>query len=189
MYEKNNYKKNTILLLRPLLFLLLLLLLPGLIFAGGRKESKVEEGEKSYPFKDRSLYKVLESRGETRFMAQALENTGLAKEMEGLKGYTLFVPTDATVEKLKEIIRTAMMENPEALLTVLQAQMLKGVYDAEDLAKLNSVTTVGEVKMEVGKRGKQLTLNRSDIETTNLFGDGFVVHTVTGLIVPTISPR
>jgi uncharacterized surface protein with fasciclin (FAS1) repeats len=182
------HRKTDIIMIRPLLMLIVTLMLPTLLFAGGKKESGSEEG-KSYPFKERSLQEVLESRRDTRFMARALESTGLSEKMKELKGYTLFVPTDATVEKLKEIIQKAMMENPEALLTVLQAQMLKGVYDEEDLEELNSVTTIGDITMEVGKRGKKLTLNRSDIQTTNIFGDGFVVHTVTGLIVPTISPR
>ena len=46
-----------------------------------------------------------------------------------------------------------------------------------------SVTTMGEVKMAVGRRGTKITLSDSDLIVTDLFGKGFIVHIVTGIIV------
>jgi uncharacterized surface protein with fasciclin (FAS1) repeats len=176
-------KKNTLIFAYTLCFMIFAV--AGLA-AGGKAETTSEE-EKSYPFTGKTLLQILDTRKDVTFIAEALTETRLADQMEKLDGYTLFVPTDDAIKRLPQLARTAMMRNPQALLDVLTAQMLKGIVVEEELSRRTQVTTMGNITMDVGTRGKRITLNNSDIIATDLFGDGFLVHIVTGIIVPEIS--
>lgn len=160
----------------------LILLNSAILMAGGTRDTGLT-GKDEYPFTSKTLIQIMNKHKEVSFIAEALEKTGLADQMAHMEGYTLFVPTDDIIARLHESVRKAMMNDPQVLLEILTDQMVKGVLTAEELRKMNSVTTMGEVKMAVGRRGTKITLSDSDLIVTDLFGKGFIVHIVTGIIV------
>ncbi|MCK5198957.1 MAG: fasciclin domain-containing protein [Spirochaetales bacterium] len=168
----------------PVIFIVITLILlnAAVLMAGGKKDSGAI-GKNEYPFTGKTLIQIVDKHKEVSFIAEALEKTGLADQMAHMEGYTLFVPTDDIIARLHESVRKAMMNDPQVLLEILTDQMVKGVLTAEELRKMNSVTTMGEVKMAVGRRGTKITLSDSDLIVTDLFGKGFIVHIVTGIIV------
>ena len=159
-----------------------ILLNAAVLMAGGNRDTDLT-GKNEYPFTRKTLIKIVNKHKEISFIAEALENTGLADQMTYLEGYTLFVPTDDVIARLDESVRKAMMNDPEVLLEILTDQMVKGILPSEELRKLSSVTTMGGVNMAVGMRGTKISLSDSDLIKTDLFGKGFVIHIVTGIIV------
>ncbi len=170
---------------RTIISIVLLLAAVPMLMAGGKKESAGPE-EKQYPFTEKSLVQILDSRSELSFMAEALRETGLAEQMAQLDGYTIFIPTDDVIARLPERLRQALKTNPQALLDVLTAQMVKGIVPAEELEKRNSVLSMNDKEIKIGRRGNRISVAESDLIEADLFGRGFVVHIVTGIIVPEI---
>ena len=174
----------------PVSFIVIILILLNavVLMAGGSRDTDLTGG-KEYPFTDKTLIQIINANKKVSFIAEALENTGLADQINSLEGYTLFVPTDNVIERLHKSIQKVMMDDPEVLLKVLTDQMVKGVLSAGDLREMSSVTTMGGVKMAIGRRGKKITLSDSDLIVGDLFGKGFVVHIVTGIIVSGIKVK
>ncbi len=171
--------------IRILIYTVLLLAAVPLLMAGGKKETTGPE-ETRYPFTGKSLLQIVDSRNELSFMAGALRDTGLAEQMAQLDGYTLFIPTDDVIARLPQRLQTALKTNPQALLDVLTAQMVKGIVPAEELEKRDAVLTMNNTEIKIGRRGKRISVAESDLIEADIFGRGFVVHIVTGIIVPEI---
>ena len=169
-----------------ILVIVLVLLNTVCLMAGGKKDSG-EDRENEYPFTARTLIQIVDKNKDVSFIAEALRKTGLADHMAKLEGYTLFVPTDDVIGRLTESIREAMMNDSRVLLEVLTDQMVKGILTSVELRKMSSVTTMGGVNMVIARRGDKITLADSDLIKTDLFGNGFVVHIVTGVIVSGIT--
>lgn len=170
----------------PIVFLIVLSLLPSFsLFAAGRQE-KTSRGEPAVHFTSKSLVRILEERNDVTFIASALRQSGLAKQMAELDGYTLFVPTDDVIARLPERARKALSSDPQALLDVLTAQMVKGIVTVEELRKRPSIETLSGIRLQVGSRNGRITIADSDLISEDLFGNGFLVHVVTGIIVPGI---
>ena len=144
---------------------------------------------REFPFTDKSLGTIAEEYRKASFIAQALKATGLDEQMAHLEGYTLFLPTDEAVSRLPENLQAEMKKNPKVLLSILRAQMVKGILPSGDLKELSSITTLGGVTMAVGRRGLKITLAESDLALLDLYGNGFVVHFVTGIIVSGVTIR
>lgn len=167
-----------------LAFGLLIAVVPALM-AGGSPESG-SSAPRSYPFTKKSLGRILDGEKNLSFMAGALRKTGLEAQMEQLDGYTLFVPTDDVVARLPERLRNAMESDPQVLLDVLTAQMVKGILPSDELEKLSQVTTMAETRLKIGRRGERITVAESDLVRADLYGKGFVVHVVTGIVIPAV---
>ena len=150
------------------------------VFAFGSKEATQRSDHR---FTDKSLSRILDGRRDTKIIAKALHSTGVDRQIEKLDGYTVFIPTDDAVRKMTDRLQAAMLTNPDVLLQVLTDVMVKGVMSAEELEQKGSVTTMGKIKLSIRKKGRSITVSDSDAAATDLFGNGFVVHVVSGITV------
>ncbi|MBN2511161.1 MAG: fasciclin domain-containing protein [Spirochaetales bacterium] len=158
------------------------ILVAFLVFSHGLYALGSREAD-GHRFSNKSLERILNGRGDVSVMAKALRDTGLYESMAELDGYTLFIPTNEAVEKMAPRLREAMIQRPDVLSQVIRDIMVKGVFSADELAGRTSVTTMGGITLEIEQKGRGLMVGGSDMARKDVFGDGFVVHIVSGIVV------
>ncbi|HRO66444.1 MAG TPA: lipocalin family protein [Pseudobdellovibrionaceae bacterium] len=96
---------------------------------------------------DPAVLDVLRTSGQfTQFLA-AVEAAGLTETLKSEGPFTLFVPSDEAFNKLTEAQRTALMDDPSTLASVLYGHIMMGDYKAADLAALNEPKNLVEGAM------------------------------------------
>lgn len=159
------------------ILLVLFIFCAGGLFALGSRESGASR------FSDKDLSRILDSRRDVSFMAKALHSTGLDGRMNELDGFTLFVPTDAAVKKMVQQLQDAMPERPDVLSEVIKDIMVKGVYSSDELLSMGKVKTMGGITLEIEGDKRNMRIAGSDVKAEDLYGNGFVVHIVSGIII------
>lgn len=116
-------------------------------------------------------------------LATALTEAGLVETLKGDGPFTVFAPTDEAFGKLPEDDLKAILADKELLTSILTYHVVPGKVMAEDVAGLESATTVqGQDVMVNTSNGVMIdaaTVTTADIEASN-----GVIHVIDTVLVP-----
>lgn len=120
-------------------------------------------------------------------LVQAVEAAGLVETLNGEGPFTIFAPANCAFEEIPEEDLNALLEDTDALTNVLTYHVVQGeALTAEDLAGMDSVTTVQGDDVTIAPEGDTLGLNdgqatvvAADVEVSN-----GVVHVIDGVLMP-----
>lgn len=120
-------------------------------------------------------------------LAQAVEAAGLVETLNSEGPFTIFAPANCAFEAIPEEDLNALLEDTDALTNVLTYHVVQGdALTAEDLAGMDSVTTVQGDDVAIAPEGDTLSLNdgqatviQPDVEVSN-----GVVHIIDGVLMP-----
>lgn len=196
-------KKETVTLLTAILILVLATMTLGLgILATGCEEdggnttaSPGEEGNATASPGEGSptatgpvagdIVDVAIEDGRFENLVAALEAAGLTETLKGEGPFTVFAPTDEAFDALPEGELEALLEDTPALTSVLQYHVVPEELMVEDLAALDSVTTLLDEDVTVTLENGNMTLNDealiviSDVQTSN-----GVIHVIDAVLIP-----
>jgi transforming growth factor-beta-induced protein len=120
-------------------------------------------------------------------LVAAVQEAGLAETLNGDGPFTIFAPANCAFEDIPEEDLDALLADTEQLTTVLTYHVVQGeALSAEDLAGMDSVTTVEGGDITLAAEGDTLDLNDGqatvvapDVEVSN-----GVVHVIDGVLMP-----
>jgi transforming growth factor-beta-induced protein len=132
----------------------------------------------------------LKEDGRFTTLVQALQAVGLDTVLAKEGPFTLFAPTDEAFSRLPEGSMENLLGDKERLSEVLQYHVVSGLYMADDLAELQSLTTEqgGILPVSVNDDGAlivdQAEIVKEDVECAN-----GVIQVIDLVLIPEIATR
>jgi len=116
-------------------------------------------------------------------LVAAVQAAGLVETLSGSGPFTVFAPTDEAFEKLPEGTVASLLEDPEALASILTYHVVAGKVMAADVVNLASAQTVqgGTLTIDAsnGVMVNDANVIAADIETSN-----GVIHVIDTVLLP-----
>ena len=116
-------------------------------------------------------------------LSQAIEVAGLAETLDGSGPYTVFAPTDEAFAKLPAETLNALLEDPEALKSVLLYHAVSGTVKAEQVVKLDSARTLQGESVAIAA-GDVVMVNGAKVLKTDIIAGNGVIHVIDTVLVP-----
>ncbi|MBW3603692.1 MAG: fasciclin domain-containing protein [Actinobacteria bacterium] len=120
-------------------------------------------------------------------LVQAVDAAGLVDTLNSDGPFTIFAPANCAFEEIPEEDLNALLEDTDQLTTVLTYHVVQGeALSADELAGMDSVTTVQGDDVMLAAEGDTLTLNdgtASVVAADVQVGNG-VVHVIDGVLMP-----
>ncbi len=111
---------------------------------------------------------VLDAAGNYSIVLKAVEIAGLTEEVVGAGNYTVFAPTDDAFDGVDEDTLNALLDDPEALTSVLLGHILLEEYSADQLPALGIATTAAGRLVVFKTRGDNVIVNTATIVEPDL---------------------
>lgn len=108
-------------------------------------------------------------------LVSAVKAADLSETLSGAGPFTVFAPTDDAFQKLPEGTVSGLLDDPEALKSVLTYHVVQGRLTAADLLEKGTVETLGGGTLRL----QQLKVAKADIPATN-----GVIHVVDEVLLP-----
>lgn len=122
-----------------------------------------------------TVMQALRDNDKTTHFAEALENTNLDERLKQSGPFTLFVPTNATFDKLN----SGQKSNVNLLLN----HIFTGMATERSLRAMSDITCLSGQTITVDENnGRYLTVNSIVISTPNIKADNGVIHVINGVI-------
>ncbi len=117
----------------------------------------------------------------------AVETAGLTEALNGDGPFTVFAPlnnafTDLLIDL--QIPSTALFGDVDLLNTVLALHVVEGVFTAEDLAGVSSLTSLGGEELPVAVVDGVVTVAGVPVVTADIPARNGVIHAMGGVILP-----
>lgn len=123
-------------------------------------------------------------------LKQLLKDTEVEKVLqENNRSITFLAPTDETFATLEEVDRKMLLENKEKAEEVLKMHVLTEVLCCSGVGPhtwgFNSfVPTLGSQRVEVGRTGSQVRVNRAVVTSCDNLATNGVLHTINKVLAP-----
>ena len=121
-------------------------------------------------------------------LADLIQSAGLEETLTAEGPYTVFAPTNTAFENLPEEVMQQLETDEEALAALLSFHVVEGELTAEDLAEMESVTTVAgtEISIATGPGGAEeiIVNDQAFILEADMEAENGVIHTVGGVLIP-----
>jgi uncharacterized surface protein with fasciclin (FAS1) repeats len=121
--------------------------------------------------------------GDFNTLVTAVKEAGLVETLKGDGPFTVFAPTDEAFAKLPEGTIESLLQDKEALTSILTYHVVPGKVMAADVIKLASAKTVQGQSISIDTSSGVMVDNanviKTDIETSN-----GVIHVIDSVILP-----
>lgn len=161
------------------------LLVGGFLAASGVEEEGMEgesgmgSGEMSEP----TIVEVAQDDGRFETLVTALEAAGLAETLQGDGPFTVFAPTDEAFAQLPDGTLDALLDDTEALSSILLYHVVSGQVPAADVVELSSAMTV-QGQPVVISAGDQVMVNDASVVATDVAASNGIIHVIDSVIMP-----
>ncbi|KAI9183677.1 hypothetical protein H9P43_004595 [Blastocladiella emersonii ATCC 22665] len=115
-------------------------------------------------------------------LVEALAKVKLVETVNGLKGATIFAPTDAAFEKVKDVVAKLTDDQLKAVLTYHVVPAV--AYSPGLPASLDAPTLSGSDKIAVKSAGGKVTANKANVAVADVFTNNGVVHVIDEVLIP-----
>jgi len=123
------------------------------------------------------------SAGTFTTLVAAIEAAGLVEALSGPGPFTVFAPTDEAFAKLPEGTVESLLQDPEALASILTYHVVAGKVMAADVVTLTEAETVQggilTIDATTGVMVNDATVVATDIETSN-----GIIHVIDTVLIP-----
>jgi uncharacterized surface protein with fasciclin (FAS1) repeats len=120
-------------------------------------------------------------------LVQAVQAADLVDTLNSEGPFTIFAPANCAFEDIPEDDLNALLEDTDALTNVLTYHVVQGeALSAEDLAGMDSVTTVQGEDITLEAEGDTLDVNdgQASVVVADVQVDNGVVHVIDGVLMP-----
>ncbi len=124
--------------------------------------------------------------GQFKTLAAALQAAGLVETLKGKGPFTVFAPTDAAFAKLPAGTVEMLLkpENKAKLTAILTYHVVAGKVMAADVVKVTSAKTVQGGAVAVKVTGGKVTIDNSNVVTTDIAASNGVIHVIDTVLMP-----
>lgn len=121
-------------------------------------------------------------------LSTALTAAGVIETLKSEGPFTVFAPTDDAfstipIEVLNELLEP---ENRDTLTSILTYHVVRGRLTADEVASLESVTTVQGQKLRID-RNNRLKINGAAVVTPDIKASNGIIHIIDAVLIPTSS--
>jgi len=123
------------------------------------------------------------SAGQFKTLVKAIQAAGLVETLKGEGPFTVFAPTDAAFAKLPPAQLNALLQDKQALASVLTYHVVPGKVMASQVSPGAVKTVQGQSIQVTAERGAVMVDNARVVKTDIAASNG-VIHVIDSVIVP-----
>lgn len=116
-------------------------------------------------------------------LVTAVQEAGLEQTLRGEGPFTVFAPTNEAFDDLPDGVLEDLLDDPEALATILTYHVVAGQVLAADLQDGAQVTTVEGRTLAVSLTGGA-QVNDANITSVDILASNGVVHVIDAVLIP-----
>ncbi|MGB9929332.1 MAG: fasciclin domain-containing protein, partial [Methanosarcina sp.] len=117
-------------------------------------------------------------------MAGALNNSSVNDILSGQGQSTLFLPTDEAFGNLSEGTLEALLQDPDAMESVLLNHVANGTLRSEDLANMSNVTTLRGNNLSINNTDLGLFVGDARVLQANVTANNGIIHVIDTVLIP-----
>ncbi|MFT4703917.1 MAG: transforming growth factor-beta-induced protein [Bradymonadia bacterium] len=122
--------------------------------------------------------------GEFETLEVAVTTAGLSATLQNFDAVTVFAPTDAAFSLVPSDVLSGLLDDIDALTSVLQLHVVEGTIPSSDIAAgETTVTTIGGQSLVITNTDGIITVNNATVITPDVQADNGVIHVVDAVIV------
>ena len=123
-------------------------------------------------------------------LAAALGAAGLIEPLKREGPFTVFAPTDDAFAKIPPQVLSELLqpENKEKLTAILTYHVVPGRVTAQEVANLNSVTTLQGQTVKISKQDG-VKINDAKVITTGVEATNGIIHVIDTVLMPATAAR
>ncbi len=145
------------------------LVLAAPAFAGGMKKDIVDTAVGAGSFET---------------LVAAVQAAGLVDTLKGEGPFTVFAPTDEAFAALPEGTVEGLLENPEALASILTYHVVAGSVMSGDLSDGMMATTVNGSDITISIADGVVMINDATVAAADIETSNGVIHVIDSVILP-----
>ena len=146
------------------------------IFASGN-DDKAEVEKKD-------IVTIAVEAGNFKTLAAALTAAGLIETLQGEGPFTVFAPTDEAFAKLPKGTVENLLEDKEALTSILLYHVVSGNVTSDQVVKLDAAKTLNESEVKVKVSYGKVFINSSEVTTADIHASNGVIHIIDTVLIP-----
>jgi uncharacterized surface protein with fasciclin (FAS1) repeats len=138
----------------------------------------------------KDIVQVAIGNGSFETLVSAVKAAGLVETLQGNGPFTVFAPTDAAFAKLPKGTIESLLDDENALRSVLTFHVVPGKIGAADIVKANGARaeTVNGQTLEIEVRGGTVYVNGAQVVTADVAASNGVIHVIDAVLIPTAAP-
>jgi len=116
-------------------------------------------------------------------LVAAVQAAGLVETLSGPGPFTVFAPTDEAFAKLPEGTVASLLQDPEALASILTYHVVVGKVMAADVVNLSEAETVNGGKITIDT-SNGVMVNNANVISTDIDTSNGVIHVIDTVLLP-----
>jgi uncharacterized surface protein with fasciclin (FAS1) repeats len=122
--------------------------------------------------------------GSFETLVTAVEAAGLAETLSGEGPFTVFAPTDEAFAALPEGTVEGLLEDTDALTSILTYHVVPGAVMSGDLSDGMTAETVNGAEITISIDGDTVMVNDATVVTADIEASNGVIHVIDSVIMP-----
>jgi uncharacterized surface protein with fasciclin (FAS1) repeats len=132
----------------------------------------------------KNIVETAQSAGQFNTLVTAIEAAGLVETLSGEGPFTVFAPTDEAFAKIPEADLNALIQDTDALTSVLTYHVVAGKVMAKDVVGLSSAETVQGSSVDIRVDGETVMIDGAKVIKTDIKASNGVIHVIDAVIMP-----
>lgn len=116
-------------------------------------------------------------------LVAAVQAAQLVEVLKSPGPFTVFAPVDAAFEKLPPGTVQTLVQNPPQLARILKFHVVSGRYSREDLAKLDTVTSVEGADIRLNVTDDVFEVKNATVVMPDVEADNGIIHVIDNVIL------
>jgi len=138
----------------------------------------------------KSIVEIAVEAGNFNTLVTAVKAAGLAETLQGPGPFTVFAPTDAAFAELPAGVLESLLDNTDALKSILTYHVLSGAVKSGDITRTNGAkpATVNGGTLDIVLRDGKVYVNGAQVVTADIVASNGVIHVIDSVLVPAAVP-
>ncbi|MDY6937305.1 MAG: fasciclin domain-containing protein [Cyanobacteriota bacterium] len=115
-------------------------------------------------------------------LVAAVQAAGLVEALQSPGPFTVFAPTDDAFAKLPPGTVQTLVQNPPQLARILKYHVVSGKLNQEELAKLETVTSLEGAPISIDCTD-EFEVKNSTVVAANIEADNGIIHVIDNVIL------
>jgi uncharacterized surface protein with fasciclin (FAS1) repeats len=131
-----------------------------------------------------NLVETAQAAGQFNTLLAAAEAAGLAGELSTGGPYTVFAPTDAAFQALPAGTVEGLLQNREALRSILLYHVVQGEVTSTQAATLNAAPTLNGQSVPIMRNGTSLQVGGATVIQADIRASNGIIHVIDAVLIP-----
>lgn len=130
------------------------------------------------------IVEVARAAGSFNTLLAAVEAAGLVDVLKGEGPFTVFAPTDEAFAKIPEADLNALLNDREALESVLLYHVVPGAVMASDVVEMSMAETANGASLTIAVKEDRVMVDDATVISTDIEASNGVIHVIDTVIMP-----